>query len=71
MTENQPAMVSEWMSNGNINQFVKENADVNPFILVRHLPKFVTFSFVDTSVVGRCHQGLDSHTQSGDGPWGS
>jgi len=29
------AMVSEWMTNGNINEFVKAHRDVNRFELVR------------------------------------
>ena len=34
MTETEFAMVSEWMSNGNINQFVTERQDANRFELV-------------------------------------
>ena len=34
MTETEFAMVSEWMPNGNINQFVKEHPDANRFELV-------------------------------------
>ena len=34
MTENRLAMVSEWMANGNINQFVSAHQDVNRFELV-------------------------------------
>ena len=34
MVENEFAMVSEWMSNGNINQFVKIHWDANRFDLV-------------------------------------
>ena len=34
MTETEFAMVSEWMPNGNINQFVKEHSDANRFELV-------------------------------------
>ena len=34
MTETEFAMVSEWMSNGNINQFVKERPEANRFPLV-------------------------------------
>lgn len=37
MTENEFAMVSEWMSNGNINQFVRERQDANRFKLVSFL----------------------------------
>jgi len=34
MTEDRLAMVSEWMVNGNINQFVKAHWDANRFELV-------------------------------------
>ena len=33
----QLAMVSEWMVNGNINQFVRANQDTNRFELVRRI----------------------------------
>ena len=35
MSETQLAMVSEWMPDGNINQFVKTHWDANRFDLVR------------------------------------
>jgi len=35
MTETEFSMVSEWMSNGNINQFVSARQDTNRFELVR------------------------------------
>ena len=38
MTKNQFVMVSEWMENGNINQFVKAHADADRLKLVRLLP---------------------------------
>ena len=34
MSDNQFAMVSEWMANGNINEFIKAHGDVNRFELV-------------------------------------
>jgi len=34
MSENQFAMVSDWMMNGNINDFVKTHSDVNRLELV-------------------------------------
>ena len=34
MSDNQFAMVSEWMVNGNINEYVKVRRDVNRFELV-------------------------------------
>ena len=35
MTENQFVLVSEWMANGNINEFVKANPDADQLGLVR------------------------------------
>ena len=35
MSSNQFTMVSEWMLNGNINEFVKVHRDANRFELVR------------------------------------
>ena len=34
MSDNQIVMVSEWMANGNINEFVKTHRDANRFELV-------------------------------------
>lgn len=46
MTKNQFAMVSEWMTNGNINQFVMSHPDANRFELVS--PRFkLLISLVD------------------------
>ena len=36
MQDYQFAMASEWMENGNINEFTKANRDVNRFKLVGH-----------------------------------
>ena len=41
MTETEFAMVSEWMPNGNINQFVREHPEANRF----HLVGFPEISF--------------------------
>jgi len=40
MSETQFAMVSEWMPNGNINQYVKAHRDENRFELVSFAFKF-------------------------------
>ena len=44
MTETQFAMISEWMANGNINDFVRVHPDVDRFGLVGslfdHYPQF-------------------------------
>jgi hypothetical protein len=34
LSDNQFTMVSEWMANGNINEFIKVHGDVNRFELV-------------------------------------
>ena len=51
------AMVSEWMPNGNINEFVKAHRDVNRFKLVRSFCAFLPRSLIirnyATYVVGR------------------
>ena len=65
MAENQFAMMSEWMTNENINQFVKAHRDANRYELVSSPFEFILSSAgVDdytTSVVGRCCEGLDLH----------
>ena len=38
MGDSQFAMVSEWMGNGNINEFIKAHRDVNQFELVKSYP---------------------------------
>ena len=37
MVENQLTMISEWMVNGNINEFIKAHSDANRFGLVRFI----------------------------------
>ena len=37
MSEQQFALVSEWMENGNINEFIEKDQHVNRAELVRHL----------------------------------
>ena len=65
MAENQFAMMSEWMTNENINQFVKVNRDANRFELVSSpFELLLSSAGVDdymTSAVGRCCEGLDLH----------
>lgn len=43
MSENQLVMVSEWMSNGNILQFTKADADADRLGLVGFSPAFIPF----------------------------
>jgi hypothetical protein len=72
MTEMRFAMVSEWMTNGNIIQFVAAHPDVNRFDLVG-LPLALPPPSLDIDndvilVVGRRCEGFDLHAQSEDGP---
>ena len=62
MNESQFVMVSEWMPNGNINEFVRARPDVNRLELVRSLldsPPFVVAEVRPVAVAGGCHQGVD------------
>ena len=72
MTEARFAMVSEWMTNGNIKQFVEAHPDVNRFDLVgfplRLLPPSLDIDDYVILVVGRRCEGLDLHARSEDGP---
>jgi hypothetical protein len=75
MTETQLAMVSEWMTNGNINQFVAAHRDVNRFELVGFLFGLLPSSLVIDddviSAVGRRREGLDLYARSRNDPRGS
>ena len=72
MTEDRFAMVSEWMANGNINQFVEAYRDANRFELVNPPFGFLWFSLiVDNYVAVRRCEGLDLYARSGNDPRGS
>ena len=75
MTETKFAMVSEWMSNGNINQFVRARQDANRFELVSSpFERLQLTPVIDdyvTPIAGRRRKGLDVRARSGNGPWGS
>ena len=67
------AMVSEWMANGNINEFIEAHSDVNRFELVGFpypASLLVTESRFIPIAQRRCER-IDVYTRSGDGPWGS
>ena len=51
MTEAQFAMVSEWMVNGNIIDFVKANPGANRFRLVRFHPTSRCHTFIDRRTI--------------------
>ena len=67
-------MVSEWMANGNINQFVRTHWDVNRFKLVGFLygalPSSSVIETFVTSAAGRRRERPRLPTCLGDDPWG-
>ena len=75
VTEERFAMVSEWMTYGNINRFVTTHRDANRFELVSFPSKLLQSLFVVDGRVApiaerRC-EGLDLYARSGDDPRGS
>ena len=75
MTENEFSMVSEWMPNGNINQFVAAHRGANRFELVRFLFELLHSSPVAddcvVTIAGRYRKGLDLYAWPGYDPWRS
>ena len=72
MSSSQFAMASEWMVNGNINQYLKAHKDVDRFELVGSPPlSWTSFSVDDCliSIARRCRSGIDVYAQRGDGTW--
>lgn len=74
MTGTKFVMVSEWMSNGNISEFVKAHQDVNRFELVSPPLKLLTSSIIvddsTTLVVKGCRERLDPYARAGNDTWG-
>ena len=70
MAESQFAMVSEWMMNGNINEFIEANPDANRFGLVSpplNLLLLLAVTDHDTiPTVSRRRERLKPHALSGD-----
>jgi len=76
MSETQFAMVSDWMLNGNINEFVKAHPGADRLELVGFLFEVILLQLkcidnLTTCLAGRRHRGVDLHPQSGNDPWGS
>ena len=74
MSEVQFAMISDWMVNGNINDFVRAHPDVDRLELVGFsFDVFISspLMYRITYLAGRRRQGVDLHPQSGDDPRGS
>jgi len=69
MTETEFSMVSEWMSNGNVNQFVATHQDAKRFELVTFPLKLLHSSPVADNytvpIAERCRKGFDLYAQSG------
>ena len=63
MSETQFAMISDWMVNGNINDFVKAHPDASPLGLVRFSLRALLLSINDriTHLAGRRCLGIDLH----------
>jgi len=72
MTETEFSMVSEWMPNGNINQFVSAHQDANRFELVRlpfELLYFATVADDCTALIAeRRRKGFDLYARPGYDP---
>jgi len=72
MTETEFSMVSEWMPNGSINQFVSAHQDANRFELVCLPFKFLYFATVADDctalVAERRRKGLDLYPRPGYDP---
>ena len=72
MSNKRFTMISEWMDNRNIGEFVKAHKSVNRFELVGssyhsrlHPPLIMLL------VAQRCHQRVSISTQTGSNTWGS
>ena len=71
MGNNQFAMVSEWMVNGNINEFVKTHRDANRFKLVRSCSYFKLYLPLmrPFPIARRRRSGVDVYARRGDDTW--
>ena len=70
MGEGQFVMVSEWMENGNINEYIRSHADADLFKLVspRSHRQAVTFAN-DLPTAQRRRQGAGIYARPGNGTW--
>ena len=68
MSNNQFAMVTEWMVNGTINEFVKTRRDANRFKLVRSCSCYLLHLSLMKSfpTARRCRSRADVYAQPGD-----
>ena len=75
MSESHFAMVSDWMDNGSINEFLRTNPDANRLDLVRLPSEFsLRFEWTDGQIgdpaEGHCY-GADLYSSAGNDPRGS
>ena len=71
MEERQFVMVSEWMENGNINEYIRSHADIDLFKLVSlHSCHWSHPSLKIFPTAQRRRQGAGVHAQPGNGTWG-
>ena len=72
MEEGLFAMVSEWMVNGNINEFIKAHRDTSRFELVWFYPhRWPHLSLMTLLLTARRrHSGIAVYAWRGDDPWG-
>ena len=74
MGNSQFSMASEWMENGNINEFIKARGDANRFELVGISLPLPIPAYADCCLIPlaqRCHLRIGIHPQLENGPWGS
>ena len=71
MSKNQFTMVSEWMINGNINEFIKVHRDANRFDLVGFYSYYIPYLSLMKSllIAQRYCSWIDIFAWSGDDPW--
>ena len=69
MIENELTAVSEWMTNENIDKFIKGHPNVNQLELVRFSFGPIPFLYIDVQMITvacRCRQGFDLYARPGD-----
>ena len=65
MTGGRFAMVSQWMANGSIKEFIRAHPNENRYELVSSSSNLtLPLSIITALIVGRCHEGFDPHPQS-------
>ena len=72
MNDRRFTMISKWMDNGNIIEFVKAHESVNRFELVGSSYYWqLHSSLIILLVAQRCHQWVNISTRAGSDTWGS